>query len=182
MCGGGTTEAWAQRNPKTLIALVKAITEAGAWLDEPANRPEAARILASPRFLNVPSDVIARSLGLPDFHIFHRQLANFPWRSHADWFLSQMVRWGQVAPRTDMRAVADRVFRSDIYRAAASELGLPCPLSDRKVEGAHPDPWIIPTNGAPVAMGPDSFLDGSVFDPSKKTSEIYEQQESSHGK
>ena len=109
----GTTEAWAQRNPKTLIALVKAITEAGAWLDEPANRPEAARILASPRFLNVPAEVIARSLSLPDFHIFHRQLANFPWRSHADWFLSQMVRWGQVAPRTDMRAVADRVIFMD---------------------------------------------------------------------
>ena len=178
----GTTEAWAQRNPKTLIALVKAITEAGAWLDEPANRPEAARILATPRFLNVPADVIARSLSLPDFHIFHRQLANFPWRSHADWFLSQMVRWGQVAPRADMRAVADRVFRSDIYRAAASELGLPCPLIDRKIEGAHPDPWILPTNGAPVAMGPDSFLDGSVFDPSKETSTTFKQQESLHGK
>ena len=117
----------------------------------------------------------------PDFHIFHRQLANFPWRSHADWYLSQMVRWGQVAPRRDMRAVADRVFRSDIYRAAASELGLPCPLDDRKVEGAHPDPWIIPTNGAPVAMGPDSFLDGSVFDPSTETSKTFKQQESNHG-
>jgi two-component system, oxyanion-binding sensor len=177
----GTTEAWAQRNPKTLIALVKAITEAGAWLDEPANRPEAARVLSTPRYLNVPSEVIGRSLSLPDFHIFHRQLANFPWRSHADWFLSQMVRWGQVAPRADMPAVADRVFRSDIYRAAASELGLPCPLVDRKAEGAHPDPWILPTNGAPVAMGPDSFLDGSVFDPRNEKSFTFEQQESSHG-
>lgn len=163
----GTTEAWAQRNPKTLIALIKAITEACAWLDEPANRPEVARVLSSPRYLNAPADVIARSLGLPDFHIFHRQLANFPWRSHADWFLAQMVRWGQVAPRDDLRAVADRVFRCDIYRAAASELGLPCPLTDRKVEGAHVDPWILPTNGRPVAMGPDRFLDGSVFDLSQ---------------
>jgi nitrate/nitrite transport system substrate-binding protein len=179
----GTTEAWAQRNPKTLIALVKAIAEAGAWLDEPANRPEAARVLASPRYLNVPAEVIARSLSLPDFHVFHRQLANFPWRSHADWYLAQMVRWGQVAARDDLRAVADRVFRSDIYRAAASELGLPCPLSDRKVEGAHSDPWILPTNGAPVAMGPDRFLDGSVFDPESdnKTSTTFKQQESNHG-
>lgn len=177
----GTTEAWAQRNPTTLIALVKAVTEAGAWLDEPANRAEAARVLSSPRYLNVPSDVIARSLSLPDFHIFHRQLANFPWRSHADWFLAQMVRWGQVAPRADMRAVADRVFRADIYRAAASELGLPCPLSDRKAEGAHSDPWIMPTNGAPVAMGPDSFLDGSVFDPGVETSTTFKKQECNHG-
>jgi ABC-type nitrate/sulfonate/bicarbonate transport system substrate-binding protein len=179
----GTTESWAQRHPKTLIALVKAIAEAGAWLDEPANRPEAARVLASPRYLNVPAEVIGRSLSLPDFHVFHRQLANFPWRSHADWYLAQMVRWGQVAPRDDLRAVADRVFRSDVYRAAASELGLPCPLSDRKVEGAHGDPWILPTNGAPVAMGPDRFLDGSVFDPEadNNTSTIITQQESNHG-
>jgi nitrate/nitrite transport system substrate-binding protein len=179
----GTTETWAQRNPKTLIALVKAIVEAGAWLDEPANRPEAARVLASPRYLNVAAEVIARSLSLPDFHVFHRQLANFPWRSHADWYLAQMVRWGQVAPRDDLRAVADRVFRSDVYRAAASELGLPCPLSDRKVEGAHGDPWILPTNGAPVAMGPDRFLDGSIFDPEadNRTSTTFKQQESNHG-
>ena len=179
----GTTETWAQRNPKTLIALVKAIVEAGAWLDEPANRPEAARVLASPRYLNVPAEVIARSLSLPDFHVFHRQLANFPWRSHADWYLAQMVRWGQVAPRDDLRAVADRVFRSDVYLAAASELGLPCPLSDRKVEGAHGDPWILPTNGAPVAMGPDRFLDGSIFDPEadNRTSTTFKQQESNHG-
>jgi nitrate/nitrite transport system substrate-binding protein len=179
----GTTETWAQRNPKTLIALVKAIAEAGAWLDEPANRPEAARVLASPRYLNVSAEVIARSLSLPDFHVFHRQLANFPWRSHADWYLAQMVRWGQVSPRDDLRAIADRVYRSDIYRAAASELGLPCPLGDRKVEGAHGDPWILPTNGAPVAMGPDRFLDGSVFDPESdtKTSTTFEQQESNHG-
>ena len=95
-------------------------------------------------------------------------------------------RWcagGQVAPRDDLRAVADRVFRSDVYRAAASELGLPCPLSDRKVEGAHGDPWILPTNGAPVAMGPDRFLDGSIFDPEadNRTSTTFKQQESNHG-
>ena len=163
--------------PPHMVAHLSGGTIDGYCVGEPWNQQSASlgigRIAASSRQIWD---------SMPDFHIFHRQLANFPWRSHADWFLSQMVRWGQVAPRTDMRAVADRVFRSDIYRAAASELGLPCPLSDRKVEGAHPDPWIIPTNGAPVAMGPDSFLDGSVFDPSKKTSEIYEQQESSHGK
>jgi len=177
----GTTEAWAQHNPKTLIALVKAVTEAGAWLDDPANRDEAARVLSSPRYINVPAEVIARSLALPDFHIFHRQLANFPWRSHADWFLAQMVRWGQIAPRPDLGAVADRVFRTDIYRAAASELGLPCPLTDRKPEGAHGAPWILPTNGAPIAMGPDKFFDGSVFDPGIETSTIFKLQESKHG-
>jgi hypothetical protein len=76
------------------------------------------------------------------------------------------VRWGQAEPAPGHRAVADRVFRSDIYRSAASELALACPIADRKVEGAHADPWILPTNGAPLAMAPDDFLDGSIFDSS----------------
>ncbi len=32
-----------------------------------------------------------------DFFVPHAQAATFPWKSHALWFYSQMVRWGQVA-------------------------------------------------------------------------------------
>jgi ABC-type nitrate/sulfonate/bicarbonate transport system substrate-binding protein len=177
----GTTEAWAERHPHTLIALAMALIEACAWLDEPANRPEAARILASPRYVNVPVEAIERSLlgrvhytrdgqpvALPDFHVFHRYAANFPWRSHAEWFVAQMVRWGQAPRGVDAFAVADRVFRSDLYRRAAAELGLACPRVDRKPEGLHEAPWMLPTDGAPIAMAPDIFLDGSRFDPSNE--------------
>jgi len=82
----GTTEAFAEKNPETLKALIKALLEACQWLDEPSNRSEAARMLSSPRYLNTPAEVMSRTLDLPDFHVFHRQHANFPWRSHADWF------------------------------------------------------------------------------------------------
>jgi two-component system, oxyanion-binding sensor len=142
----GTTEAWAKRHPRTLIALVQALIEACAWLDEPANRAEAARVLAAPRYVNAPVEVIARSLSLPDFHIFHRGDANFPWRSHADWFLAQMVRWGQASARADLAAVADRVFRPDLFRAAAAGLGIACPDEDRKPAGAHGEPALPPIN------------------------------------
>jgi ABC-type nitrate/sulfonate/bicarbonate transport system substrate-binding protein len=136
----GTTEAWAERHPGTLTALVKALLEACAWLDEPANRAEAARILSAPRYVNAPVEVIARSLDLPGFHIFHCGDANFPWRSHADWFLAQMVRWGQAGPRADLGAIADRVFRTDLFRAAAAQQGLACPVEDRRPAGAHGEP------------------------------------------
>ena len=140
----GTTEAWAQRHPNTLVALVKALIEACAWLDEPDNRTEAARVLASPRYVNAPAEIIARSLAMPDFHIFHRGDANFPWLSHGDWFLAQMVRWGQ-ANAADLGGVARRVFRPDIYRAAAAELGVDCPAEDRKPPGAHGEPAVPPS-------------------------------------
>jgi two-component system, oxyanion-binding sensor len=136
----GTTEAWAEKNPLTLRALIKALLEACQWLDEPANRADAARVLSSPRYLNTPAEVIARTLDLPDFHVFHRSHANFPWRSHADWFLQQMVRWGQCAPSVDIVATANRVYRTDIFRAAAAEIGVACPATDRLPPGAHGEP------------------------------------------
>jgi ABC-type nitrate/sulfonate/bicarbonate transport system substrate-binding protein len=141
----GTTEAFAEKNPNTVKALIKALLEACQWLDEPGNRAEAARVLSSPRYLNTPADVMARTLEMPDFHVFHRDHANFPWRSHADWFLGQMVRWGQVAPEIDITATADRVYRTDIFRAAASELGIACPVTDRLPPGGHGEPLMADT-------------------------------------
>ena len=143
----GTTEAWAERNPLTLKALLKALIEACLWLDEPANRPEAARVLSSPRYLNTPAEVISRTLDLPDFHVFQRQTANFPWRSHADWFLAQMVRWGQAPPSIDIEATANRVYRTDLYRAAAREMNVACPDRDRLPPGGHGEPLTPPYEG-----------------------------------
>ena len=136
----GTTESFAANNPETLKALIKALLEACQWLDDPANRAETARVLSSPRYLNMPAEVMQRTLELPDFHIFHRQHANFPWRSHADWFLGQMVRWQQASPDIDIKATSDRVYRTDIYRAAAAEMGVACPDTDRLPPGGHGEP------------------------------------------
>lgn len=142
----GTTEAWANRHPNTLLALVKALIEACLWLDEPSNRAEAARILSSPRYLNTPAEVMSRTLELPGFHVFQRDAANFPWRSHADWFLAQMVRWKQASPDIDIKGTADRVYRTDIYRAAAREMGVDCPDIDRLPPGGHGEP-VVPQPG-----------------------------------
>jgi ABC-type nitrate/sulfonate/bicarbonate transport system substrate-binding protein len=145
----GTTEAFAAQNPNTVKALIKAVLEACMWLDEPGNRAEAARVLSAPRFLNTPAEVMARTLELPDFHVFHRDYANFPWRSHADWFLKQMVRWGQASPGIDITAIADRVYRTDLYRAAAAEMGVACPATDRLAPGGHGEPLFFSTESSP---------------------------------
>jgi nitrate/nitrite transport system substrate-binding protein len=145
----GTTEAFAEKEPDTVKALIKALLEAAQWLDDPANRADAAHVLSQPRYLNMPVEVMQRTLGLPDFHVFHRQYANFPWRSHADWFLAQMVRWGQASPSIDIKATADRVYRTDIYRAAAGEIGIACPELDRLAPGAHGDPPVPAIERAP---------------------------------
>jgi NitT/TauT family transport system ATP-binding protein/nitrate/nitrite transport system substrate-binding protein len=142
----GVRKDWAERNPEMLQRLMLALLTAGAWLDRPENHAEAARILARPEFVGVVEAVIRRPLSGdivrpggerksdPDFIVFHRNGANFPWVSHAIWILTQMQRWGQLSGPIDFDAVARKVYRPDMLRRAAKAYGLPMPASDRKPE------------------------------------------------
>lgn len=176
----GVTRAWAEANPLSLRAVVRALISAAAWADEPANRGELGAILARPNYVDAPEAVVRQSLmgavpysgGAPgeaaqDYIIYSRYAANFPWRSHALWFLSQMLRWGQIGPEVDIRRVADAVYQPDIYREAAAELGVPTPVVDLKAEGAHRRSWVLEEATAPIDMPPDAFFDGRIFDPNR---------------
>lgn len=169
---------FAEREPGCHRALLRALLEAAVWTDADANRAEVAQILAAERYIGADAELLARSLtgrlilqpadvaaSTPDFHVFHRYAANFPWVSHAMWLLAQMVRWGQVSAPLDLLATASSVYRPDLYREAARDLGLPTPSTDLKREGTHAGPWTLHSDGAAIAMGSDLFLDGRVFDP-----------------
>jgi two-component system, oxyanion-binding sensor len=169
----GLTEAWADHNPDTLTAILRALIQAGAWADEPGNRPELAAMLSHPRYVGAPEAVVAKSLagatgeagaGQADDIIYHRHAAGFPWRSHAIWFLSQMIRWGQVTPDVDVAAVASDAYRPDLYRVAARDLEIPAPIVDEKVEGLHSSTWMLDEATSPIAMSPDLFFDRRPFD------------------
>lgn len=158
----GVTADWAAAHPGTHGALIRGLIETARWLDAPENRDETARVLAAAPYVGVPEAVLRPSLsGI----VFHRHAATFPWRSHALWFLAQMVRWGQMPAGADLAGVAASVTRADLYRAAASALGEPVPLTDTKREGLHDGPWVLADATAPIAMGPDRFFDGRGFDP-----------------
>lgn len=169
----GLTEAWAEQNPETLTAILRALIQAGVWADERANRPELAAILSHPRYIGAPEAVVAKSLagaagdaseGQPDDIIYYRHAAGFPWRSHAVWFLSQMIRWGQASSDIDIAAVASSAYRPDLYRAAAQDLGVAAPIVDEKVEGLHSSAWMLDEATTPIAMSPDLFFDHRPFD------------------
>jgi ABC-type nitrate/sulfonate/bicarbonate transport system substrate-binding protein len=156
----GVTRAFADSHPETVKALIRAIVNAARWCD--ANPAELADILALPAYLNVPADVVRQ--GLPGL-TFHAYAANFPWRSQAIWFVRQMQRWGLASDGIDARRLAEEVYRPDLFRLAALELGQPVPLTDHKTEGDHAAPWVLDKATAPIAMGPDLMLDGARFDP-----------------
>jgi nitrate/nitrite transport system substrate-binding protein len=98
-----------------------------------------------------------------DYIIYHRYAASFPWRSHAVWFLTQMLRWGQIDAAVDIAGVAEAVYRPDLFRLAAAQIGQPAPLVDEKVEGAHAVAWQLDEASQPVLMAPDLFFDGRLF-------------------
>ena len=175
----GVTRAWAEAHPNTHEALLAALLEACVWLDSAVdNRVEVCRLLALGRYVNAPQDQLEASLtgnlrfapeGLPaarpDFNVFHRYAANFPWRSHALWTLVQMQRWGVIGGAQDPLQVAQKVYRPDLYRQAAKRLGLPAPETDSKRDGVHLEDWVLGSGANAVQMGPDWFMDNRIFDP-----------------
>lgn len=137
----GVRRDWLEANRDTHACLVAAIVEAGEWADDPANRREVARLLSLPQYVDLPEDVIAGSLGgrpagslaeRPDFHVFSRRHANFPWLSDAEWLLAQMRRWGHLPEATDAAAFAASVYLPGEFRGALAGSAYPMPAADRK--------------------------------------------------
>jgi nitrate/nitrite transport system substrate-binding protein len=60
----GVTAEWAEENPNTHLAVVKALIRAAMWLDENnnANRREAVEILARSEYVGADAEVIANSM------------------------------------------------------------------------------------------------------------------------
>ena len=164
----------AEQGPMRLQAALRALLRAAIYCDRSANSTEIAELLARDDYLGLPAEVVATSLPgamrgsaaaavNADTSVFFGNAANFPWRSHARWFLQQMARWGYVHGGVDL-AAATAIFRPDLFAEAAGSLGLPVPAATVKSEGRHPGPWLLPASPAPIEMGPDRFLDGAEFD------------------
>ncbi len=135
----GVSKAWADKNPNTHLAVVKALIRAAIWLDADnnKNRPEAVKILSESKYVGADYDVIANSMTgtfeyekgdkrpMPDFNTFFRNKATYPYYSDAIWYLTQMRRWGQInEAKSDawFMEIAKKVYRPDIYMQAAKEL------------------------------------------------------------
>ncbi len=135
----GITEAFAKKYPNTTTRLVKALIRAAKWLDENnnANRMEAVKILSKPNYVGADAKVIANSMtgtfeyekgdkrSVPDFNVFFRYNATYPYYSDAIWYLTQMRRWGQIGtykPDSWYVDIAKKVYRADLYQTAAKAL------------------------------------------------------------
>ncbi len=170
----GVSAAWAEKHSNTHRAVIKALIRAGRWLDEndDANRAEAVEILSRSEYVGADYEVIANSMtgtfeyekgdkrSLPDFNVFYRYFATYPYYSDAVWYLTQMRRWGQITEQKSdewYHEIARKVYRPDIYLAAAREL-----LEEGRIKEEE-IPWDSDGFRAPQT----EFIDGIVYDGKK---------------
>jgi nitrate/nitrite transport system substrate-binding protein len=149
---------YAEKNPKTVKAVLKALHEASVWLDDLGNRPEQCDIVSKPSYVNCPKEVIlGRLLGDYDLGdgrkykdpfpmIFSQRNCNYPQPKYVAWWLSQLRRWGMVTGAPDYAGIAAKVARPDLYEAAMKEMGV--------VHGGRDD-------------RPETLFDGVPFDPAQ---------------
>ena len=153
------TAEFAEKNPKTVRAVLRGLHHASVFIDDLGNRSEVADIVSRPSYINCPKEIIlGRMLGKydhgdgngehqdDDYMRFYDRGVNFPWKSHGIWWLSQFRRWGMVKGAPDYAAIVERVHRPDIYREVAKEIGIEAPAGDLKAE---------------------TLFDGVAFDPAK---------------
>ncbi len=152
------TAEFAEKNPKTVKAILKALHEASVWLDDLANRDEQCTIVSAPTYINCPKEIIlgrlqgkldygdGRSVDDPNYMIFSSRNCNYPQQKYGIWWLTQFRRWGMVEGAPDYAGVAKEVLRGDIYEEAMQEIGY-----------AHGGP----------NMDPETLFDGVTFDPTK---------------
>lgn len=113
----GMAASFASTRPDDLKACLRAVMRAAAWADAPQNHESLVELLARPEWVGAAPDAIARALKAEI--VFHRDGAGLPRPEHGLWFSSQMLRWGQMNAGVDLEALVSRVYRPDLYRAAA---------------------------------------------------------------
>jgi ABC-type nitrate/sulfonate/bicarbonate transport system substrate-binding protein len=159
-------------------ALVRAMRKAGRHFVDPENWEANAAILARSEYLDGDATLIRLAISdrllltpgkepvhFPDFMFQHREAANFPWVSQAQWLYTQMVRWDGLSFDRDDAVKAARTFRPDIYRSALSGTGDLLPSASSKVEGSLSTPLAVGMQQGNMTMTDNRFFDGRVFDP-----------------
>ncbi|MBP1850433.1 CmpA/NrtA family ABC transporter substrate-binding protein [Rhizobium halophytocola] len=175
----GVSKPWADDNRDLLDALLRACYRAAQWCGNPENIEELAGIMAAPQHLGVEGRLLLPELTgrinpapgvtvpVEDFLVLSRRAATFPWQSHALWFYSQMVRWGDCRHSAENAEIARNSYRPDIFRQALKPIFAAMPAANLKVEGALTVEQDVGTTAGRLTLGPDGFFDGKIFDPDR---------------
>ena len=128
-------------------------------------------ILSRSEYVGADYEVIANSMtgtfefekgdkrDIPDFNVFFRYYATYPFYSDAIWYLTQMRRWGQIPEaKSDewYHEVAQKVYKPGIYLDAARL------LVDEGLASEADFPW--DSDGYKAATPGEDIIDGIPYD------------------
>jgi nitrate/nitrite transport system substrate-binding protein len=163
---------FANRRRKDLMVLMRAVLEASQFIDERQDPSRVAKTIGASAYVNAPADVIdarlegeydlGQGLGekqfMSDTMLFHNQgFVNKPRKSHAIWFMTQLLRFGYLRELPDVHAIAERLIIPGLYEEVAAEMAITVPEDDMapfmlKLDNAHFDPadpqGYLKTNGS----------------------------------
>ena len=137
----GCTGDFVKQYPNTARAVMMAVMEAGRWIDASLqNKLKMAETISAKSYVNTGVDAInQRILGRyqngmgktwddPNhMKFFNDGKVNFPYLSDGMWFLTQHKRWGLLKAHPDYLGVAKQINQIELYKQAASGLGLSVP-------------------------------------------------------
>jgi len=139
-CAFAASREFVTTMPNTYAALMRAIIQATAYADNPANRKEIAGAIAPTNYLNQPVTVVEQVLtgtfadGLGNIRKVPDRIGfdPFPWHSFAVWILTQMKRWGQIKGDIDYNRIAREVFLATDAAKLMAQAGLTPPKTTSK--------------------------------------------------
>jgi len=177
-----TQDLWKQHPEKALVAnadfankrrsdlklVMRAVIEAGQFIDKGTDRRKVATTVAASSYINANADVLDARLegkydlggGLGDktytsdtMLFFNDGMVNKPRKSHAIWFMTQYVRFGYLPQLpADMSAIADKLIIPGLYEEVAKDLNI-------KVPDDNMTPFTIQLDGAKFDPGnPSAYL------------------------
>jgi NitT/TauT family transport system ATP-binding protein len=148
-----TTETFAETQPGTLHAVIRALHEACAFCDEPKNRPKVIEVLLASGQMRAERGILKLSLMGPfddgagerrsaeSFHVFHRDKANVPTLDKAEWLVGSFLDHGLIPihdAASARRAMAE-CWRPDIFHQAINppRAAVTRRMTKRKLEPAY---------------------------------------------
>jgi ABC-type nitrate/sulfonate/bicarbonate transport system substrate-binding protein len=132
-------EDFATHRAEEHLALIASLQEAALLCDDPGFRPELARLLARPEFINIAPRLLAPALVGPleigggreavsaeNYIRFAGGEANVPTPLRAQWMIDGLQRHGVIPRGTTVPPdLARRVFRSDLFAQARARQATP---------------------------------------------------------
>jgi two-component system, oxyanion-binding sensor len=122
-------ESWANEHPDTLAALIRALAAAANFAEAPDNLDKVSTAIATR--LGVAPELVARAVtgnlkiaidgtvrATDRYLMIGRNGAARPDPIQAAWIYAQIARWGQAPLSEESLALAQAVFRPDLYDAA----------------------------------------------------------------